>query len=595
MIDNDFLELVGLDYLGMLKEAKNIDGLSLSKVIRVAMLGDFATQQLSPLLKAYAARKGVRLELYEADYDSIDLEIFDPNSKLYEFNPQYVFILHAAQKLKAKILATNDRQRFVEDTVSKMVGRWEVFAQRSSAAIVQSNFILPSERAYGNYELMVEESMGSIFAEINTRLAKAARNAKNVLLCDLDFIAGEVGRRHWFDDRLWSMAKTFCNLDYLPIVAKSLLDIVFAAQGTFVKCVVLDLDNTLWGGVIGDDGVQGIALGDYDEGESFVTFQKFILELKRRGIILAVVSKNEHSNAVLPFREHPSMMLKEEDIAVFVANWDNKADNIRLVQKTLNIGFDSMVFIDDNPFERNIVRQYLPEVIVPEISGDEPERYLRVLADLNLFETASFSEADKKRADQYREEAQRELTKTHFTNIDEYLRSLEMTVKIERFTPLALPRIAQLIQRSNQFNLCTRRYGEAKCEELANDANALPLTLTLSDKFGDYGLISVIISRICENDLHIDEYLMSCRVLKRGVEQFAMNEIFSFAAAKGLKRVVGSYIKSAKNDMVKNFYRDFGFEQIACDENGNTEWALTVDCYAPRQVFMSVLANDLNA
>ena len=259
-----------------------------------------------------------------------------------------------------------------------------------------------------------------------------------------------------------------------------------------MKCVVLDLDNTLWGGVIGDDGLEGIALGEFDEGEAFVGFQKFIRELKRRGIILAVVSKNEHANAVLPFREHPHMALKEEDISVFVANWDNKADNIRLIQKTLNIGFDSLVFLDDNPFERNIVREFLPEVVVPELPED-PSLYLQSLADLNLFETASFSEADLQRADQYREEAQRELTKTHFTNINDYLTSLGMEIRLERFNAFNLPRIAQLIQRSNQFNLMTRRYGEAACEAMMKDPSVAPLTLRLADKFGDYGLISVVI------------------------------------------------------------------------------------------------------
>ena len=345
---------------------------------------------------------------------------------------------------------------------------WSAFRAQSQATIIQSTFVLPSERAFGNYELKVADSVGSIFTEINYRLAVKAREAKNVLLNDVDFLAASVGRTQWLDARMWNMAKTPCRLEHLPLLAQSLLDTVFAASGMFAKCVVLDLDNTLWGGVIGDDGLEGIALGEFDEGEAFVAFQTFIRELKRRGIILAVVSKNEHAAAVLPFREHPHMVLKEEDISVFVANWDNKADNIRLIQKTLNIGFDSLVFLDDNPFERNIVREFLPEVVVPDLPED-PSLYLQTLAGLNLFETASFSEADLQRADQYREEAQRELTKTHFTNINDYLTSLGMEIRLERFNAFNLPRIAQLIQRSNQFNLMTRRYGEAACEAMMND------------------------------------------------------------------------------------------------------------------------------
>ena len=452
--------------------------------------------------------------------------------------------------------------------------------------------MLPSERAFGNYELKVAESVGSIFTEINYRLAVKARESKNVLLNDVDFLAASVGRTQWFDARMWNMAKTPCRLEHLPLLAQSLLDTVLAASGMFAKCVVLDLDNTLWGGVIGDDGLEGIALGEFDEGEAFVGFQTFIRELKRRGIILAVVSKNEHAAAVLPFREHPHMVLKEEDISVFVANWDNKADNIRLVQKTLNIGFDLLVFLDDNPFERNIVRQFLPDVVVPDLPED-PSLYLQTLAGLNLFETASFSEADLQRADQYREEAQRELTKTHFTNINDYLTSLGMEIRLERFNAFNLPRIAQLSQRSNQFNLMTRRYGEAACEAMMSDPCVAPLTVKLADKFGDYGLISVVILKNAESDIEIDEYLMSCRVLQRGVESFTMNNIFSYAARQGAKRVTGHYLPTKKNDMVKGFFKSFGFEKIADGEGGASQWALAVGAYQPRETFMTPVVNEL--
>ena len=310
------------------------------------------------------------------------------------------------------------------------------------------------------------------------------------------------------------------------------IDTVLAATGVFTKCVILDLDNTLWGGVIGDDGLEGIALGEFDEGEAFVGLQKFIRELKRRGVLLAVVSKNEHANAILPFNEHPFMVLKEEDISAFVANWDNKADNIRLIQKTLNIGFNSFVFLDDNPFERNIVREYVPGVVIPELP-DDPSSYLETLADLNLFETASFSEADLQRAAQYREEAQREIVKTQFTNVNDYLVSLGMQIKLERFSPFSLPRIAQLIQRSNQFNLMTRRYGEAACEAMMKDPAFAPLTLKLSDKFGDHELISVVVLKPAGEDLEIDEYLMSCRVLSARGRRLRYEQYLQIRSATG--------------------------------------------------------------
>jgi FkbH-like protein len=575
-----------LDYLRLVKEARIVDTLKLDKTIRLAIVADFATQQLTPLLKVLFARRGFRLEVYEAGYDTIDLEILNPASSLYAFEPQFVAILMCAQKLKAKLHSTDDRSKFVEQSVARFTGLWTVLKENSGATIIQSNFVIPSERAFGNYELKIEHSVGTIFTHINYELARAIRNHKNVLLCDVNHVASEVGRANWSDDRLWSMAKAFCKLEHLPHFAKSITDIATAAQGSVVKCVVVDLDNTLWGGVIGDDGISGIALGGYDDGESFVNFQKFLLELKRRGIILAVVSKNEHAAAVSPFREHADMVLKESDIAVFVANWDNKADNIKLVQKTLNIGFDSMVFVDDNPFERNIVREHIPQIIVPEMP-DDPADYIRALVELNLFETASYSDADRQRADQYREEAQRALVKTSFTNVDDYLISLGMEMRIERFKLANLPRIAQLIQRSNQFNLATRRYSEAACEKLMSDTSYAPITVSLSDKFGDYGLISVIVLEIDAEALVIDEYLMSCRVLQRGVEALAMSRIVEFARQQGLPRIVGRYIRTAKNDMVKNFYANFGFEKISESENGDTEWQLETENFQSVKTFIT--------
>ncbi len=581
-----------LEYLSLLKPSAAPNASKDTKKVRVAILADCAIQQLTTLIKSLGLRNGVVVEVYEGGYDSVDLEILNSKSALYAFDPQFLIVLTSGEKLKARLYESADRHSFASETVARIENLWETFRVNSSAVLIQSTFVLPSERAFGNYELKVADSVGSVFSEINHELTTRARAAKNVLLNDIDFLASSVGRRNWSDPRLWNMAKIPCRLEHLPLLAQSLLDTVLAAIGLFTKCVVLDLDNTLWGGVIGDDGLEGIQLGEFDEGEAYVDLQKFIRELKRRGIILAVVSKNEHENALLPFKKHPNMVLREEDISVFVANWENKFDNVRLVQKTLNIGFDSIVFLDDNPFERNIVREYLPQVIVPELPED-PSSYLKALAELNLFETASFSEADRKRAAQYREEAQRELTKVQYSSITDYLISLEMEIRLERFNAFNLPRIAQLIQRSNQFNLTTRRYGEAACEAMMSDASIAPLTFRLSDKFGDYGLISVVILKRAGGDVEVDEYLMSCRVLQRGVEDFAMNNIFAFAKRVGAERVTGLYIPTSKNAMVRDFYKNFGFEKIAEDSAGRSQWALAVDDYPPREVQMTAIVNEL--
>ncbi len=564
-----------------------------TRTLRIAVLADFATQHLIPLLRGLFARNQIEAEIYAGDYDTIETEIHDPGSDLYAFNPKFIVILCASQKLTARFHAATDAASFIARETGRLAQLWAAVRSRSAATIIQGNYITPSERGFGHYERMVEVSLGHAVANINAQMIAEARAAGNVLLCDLDHIAGEIGRRNWFDERLWHIAKYPCRVEHMPLIAQAVVDVALAVLGPFVKCVILDLDNTLWGGVIGDDGVEGITLGGYDEGEAFVAFQRFILSLKQRGIILAVVSKNEHAAAIQPFQSHPDMVLRESDIAVFIANWNNKADNIRRVQEILNIGFDSMVFLDDNPFERGLVREILPEVIVPELPED-PSLYLRAIADLNLFDTASYSAADGKRNDQYREEAQRALLRDAFTDISDYLASLDMRLKAERFRPANLARIVQLMQRSNQFNLTTSRFSEAACQAMmADTAQFVPFTLTLSDKFGDYGLICVAVLKIAPPAVEVVEFLMSCRVLKRGVEAFAMNEIVGVALRSGCTRVLGRYLRTAKNDMVRNFYADFGFTCTAELDCGSSEWALDVSAWVPRQVFITADINEI--
>lgn len=575
------------DYFQLIKAAKRLQDLEAKagQKTRIAILADCTTQHLTPLIKVIGAKRGIRVDIYEAGYDAIELEVFNPSSQLYAFDPDFVFILKSTEKLKQKIHAAPVPQTS-EQVVDHITSIWAAIKSNSRATIMQSTFVMPLERPFGNYGRMLPHAIDQLVADVNYRLIEAARTDRSVVINDIDHLAGMFGRRHWIDETLWALAKEPCALEYLPQMAHSVVDIVGAAIGKVVKCVVLDLDNTLWGGVIGDDGLEGIRLGDLEDGEAFVAFQHFLLHLKKRGIILAVCSKNDHHNAILPFQKHPEMVLKETDIAVFVANWNNKADNIRHIQETLNIGFDSMVFLDDNPFERNLVREMLPQVIVPELPED-PSLYLRTVAQLNLFETTSYSEADAERPDQYRVEAQRELARTGFERIEDYLKSLDMAISLERFSAFNLPRIAQLIQRSNQFNLATRRYSESECAAFMQDeANSFPFTLTLEDRFGNYGLISVIVLRRVEQFLEIDEYLMSCRVLQRGVENYAMNAIFELARRLGLSGIRGRYIPTKKNGMVKDFYQGFGFAKVREDDDGGTEWMLSVDEYESRPALM---------
>jgi FkbH-like protein len=346
----------------------------------------------------------------------------------------------------------------------------------------------------------------------------------------------------------------------------------------------MDLDNTLWGGVIGDDGLEGIQIGNLGIGEAFTRLQKWAKELKERGIILAVCSKNDENNAKEPFEKHPEIVLKLEDIAVFVANWNNKADNIRYIQQVLNIGFDSLVFIDDNPAERKIVRDNLPEVTVPELP-DDPAYYLDYLQQLNLFETASsVTDEDGDRTRQYQEEAKRVSIRQSFVNEDAFLQSLDMICTSIPFNKLDIPRVAQLTQRSNQFNLRTVRYTDEDINKICSDENYITRSFKLSDTFGEYGLVSLIIlKKINESDLLIDTWIMSCRVLKRGLEQFALNEIVTAAKMRGFKKVIGEYIPTTKNGMVKEHYPKLGF---SISEESKT-WFLDLNDFKPLNNFIN--------
>jgi FkbH-like protein len=368
-----------------------------------------------------------------------------------------------------------------------------------------------------------------------------------------------------------------CAPAYLVDYAHSVASILSAQAGVGKKCLVLDLDNTLWGGVIGDDGLGGIRLGQGDPGsEAFSAFQKFIKALRTRGVILAVCSKNDESTAREAFEKHAEMDLRLEDISCFVANWDDKATNIRKIAQRLDIGLNSMVFVDDNPAERAIVRQLLPEVSVPELPAD-PSGYIWAVEKHRYFQVVSLSSEDLRRTDLYRANEARLDAQSSTQSIDEFLASLEMVARVAPIDATNLERSVQLINRSNQFNLTTRRYSSGEVLAMLQDPAWITRTVSLADRFGDNGLICVLLGRVAGEALSIDTWLMSCRVLKRGVELFLLEQILAIARARGLKRIVGEYIPTAKNALVRDHYRTLGFTQVWDAENGHTKWELAAD------------------
>lgn len=533
----------------------------------LAVLGDCATQHLATALRGYGVSVGMRLNVFDADYDQIDAQVMAPDSELYRFAPQGVLLQMCTEKLQEAFYdcPPEARASFAEDTYARIRQIWSRIGSRIPATVLQCNFPLIDDGVFGQFGNKTEQSFLFQQRKLNYLLMQGCQEAKNTFLIDLDALQTALGRSTFADPKLYYVAKMPISLAALPAAAKLVVDVVRSLQGTVKKSLVLDLDNTLWGGVIGDDGLSGIQIGELGTGHAFSDFQKWLKELKNRGILLTVCSKNNEDTAKEPFEKHPEMVLRLEDFSMFVANWEDKARNIRTIQQALNIGMDSMVFLDDNPFERELVRTMIPEITVPELPED-PALYLQYLRGLDLFETASYSREDAGRTEQYREKAQRAAFEAAFQSYDDYLEALQMRASAAAFDPFHYPRIAQLTQRSNQFNLRTVRYTEAEIEALAQDDSRIGLYFTLKDKFGDHGLISVVVlEKQPEDTLFISEWLMSCRVLKRGMEEFIVDKILSVAAQQGFRRVVGEYIPTPKNAMVKDLYEQLGFARL---ENG---------------------------
>lgn len=539
-------------------------------VRRLALLGDSATQFLAKALKAAGYVENINLDIFEADFDQVNRQILDVDSELYRSNSEFIVLYLSAERLWNRFAGAELRGRgcFAKQVFSEIQTWWKTIVTNSTGRIIQFNFVEINDGVFGHFAGKTMTSFPYQLKKLNLELMTSAQQHKNVFIADVAGLSNRIGYSNTHDPRLYAVAKVAFTLDFLPVVAKSVVDIIKAISGSLRKCLIFDLDNTMWGGVIGDDGMENIEIGELGMGHAFDALQRWAKELKNRGIILAVCSKNEEATAKQPFQEHPDMILRLEDIAVFAANWDNKVDNIKYIQRTLNIGFDSMVFLDDNPFERNLVRELLPAVTVPELP-DDPALYVSHLQSLNLFETASFSEEDLLRTKQYQEEITRSNSQGAFTSIDDYLDSLQMVSLVKAFDDFSIPRVAQLTQRSNQFNLRTVRYTEADIDEIRESDEFITLSFHLQDKFGDYGLIGlVILKKLKDATAFIDTWIMSCRVLKRGMEEFIVNQMSKKARCVGVRRLIGEYVPTAKNRMVKDLYQQMGFAQA------NGKWEL---------------------
>jgi FkbH-like protein len=548
---------------------------------RMAILGDTATQFLSTAVAGYAVEKAIKLDIYEAPYNQIALQFKNPTSDLHDFRPDYILIFEAETKLKDDFYksAATEKSTFAENKIEE-VKEYIAIAKQLGATIIYFNFCEVNDGVYGNYAAQYPESFIYQCRQLNFELGKLAAQTNGFYLVDLLDQQNKHGINFIKDNQLLIQADMYFALDFLPIIAKNIIDIISVRLGDLKKCLILDLDNTTWGGIIGDDGINNIQIGGLGIGKAFSKLQYWAKELKNRGIILCVASKNTESIALEPFQAHQEMVLKEDDISVFMANWDNKVTNIQKIQEILNIGFDSMVFLDDNPFEREMVKQNLPLVTVPDLP-ENPAEYLDYVNSLNLFEAANVTQLDNKRTVQYKEEANRVKAKTYFENEDAFLQSLAMVCKVEPITAFSLPRIAQLSLRSNQFNLRTVRFDEESLSNYGSNPNHRVISFSLKDKYGDYGLIAALFLEKREAELFIDNWIMSCRVLKRGMEKFTLNHLVDLAKSMDCSKIVGQYIPTPKNVLVKEHYQDLGFKPNTTDES---LWILDIKQFQPLEV-----------
>ena len=536
--------------------------------LRVALLASHTVDHLVPSLRVAGLHRRLLLEVEVAPYGQYRQVLLADRSPLQDFRPQVVvFALDAVDSPvePGPTASPAEVEAAVAERVEELRGLWRRARERFGARVVQQTVLPTQLSVFGHFDGLVPGSPAAVLERLNRAIRDAAREDE-VLLLDLAWDALRFPHPGWGDPVRWHQAKQLVSPVLAPLYGDLLARVLAAAAGLSRKCLVLDLDNTLWGGVVGDDGIEGIQLGQGSPtGEAYQAFQRYVARLAGRGVILAVCSKNDLAIAAAAFSSHPGMALTRPDIAAFVANWNDKASNLRSIAQTLDIGLDSLVFVDDNPAERDIIRRELPMVAVPELPEDVAA-YPGCLAAAGYFEAASFTAEDAGRARSYAANAERRVALAAATDMPGYLTGLEMTLTARPIGPAELARATQLINKTNQFNLTTRRYSETEVAALAAGPDTLALQGRLVDRFGDNGLISIVLARPDAawpgDALLIDIWLMSCRVLGRGVEAASLGVLAARAAALGKTTLVGEYRPTSKNALVRNHYAELGFTPI---------------------------------
>jgi len=550
---------------------------------RLGLVSNSTADFLKPFLEASALRYGISLEISASSFGQTMLEAMDPASFTNTMKPDAILM---AIDYRGLPFRSSDNSRWPlwdhQAALTELSAIRDGFRKHGGTTCLVQTLPAPPELLLGSLDVGSPGTLRASIARFNSLLVADVTERGDVLV-DVEWLAQCIGLENWYDDRYWYLARLPFAQKVLPIYADFVVRLVAAIRGKSRKCLVLDLDNTIWGGVIGDDGIEGIALNQGDpRGEAFRAVQTAAADLRRRGIVLAVCSKNEESAARQAFRSHPGMVLKEDDIAVFMVNWDDKATNIERIAQQLELGLDSIVLLDDNPVERAQVREALPEVAVLEL-GDDPSLYGRLLFASGYFESVGFTVDDLARAEQYKGNADRSRLQKTTRNLDEFLRSLEMRIDFAPFTAITRKRVTQLINKTNQFNVTTPRYTENQVVAFEESCDHYTLQVSVRDRFGDNGIVGVVICTIRPTEWEIDTMLMSCRVLNRKVEEAICNRIVQDAKRAGAKNVFGRFVPTARNGIVSNLFQRLGFEPHA-DVLDAGRWILHVDRFTPFDV-----------
>lgn len=569
----DFIRTERLDKLAQNTFGLNCPSDVKAKPVKLAVLSSSTVRQLVPAIRVAGMRRGIWIHTYECDYGQYFSELMDSGSKLHQFRPNQILFSIDSRTIAGDAdlsMSEDEAVAACDRIVQHLVRCWNTARNCFQADIIQQAALPIFDDILGNNENRVPGAKTTFLVTFNQKMKQAAA-CENVDVLAVDAFAAKDGIENWYDPALWHRAKQEIYVAAAPLYGDLVGRILAARQGRSAKCLVLDLDNTVWGGVVGDDGIDGIVIGSGSPlGEAYLAIQDYAKNLARRGIILAVCSKNDEKIAKEVFEKHPEMLLRKHDIACFVANWDDKANNLRTIAKTLDIGLDALVFLDDNPFERNFIRSELPMVMVPEVPED-PALYPNILSRAGYFEGLHITHEDRNRTLHYRENAARSLAQAGAADMSTFLSTLQMRLHWKRFNHIDRARIVQLINKTNQFNLTTIRYTVAEFAMMLSEPNTIGFQFRLVDRFGDNGIIGILIGRRTKaNELLLDTWLMSCRVLGRQVERAMLTVIASHAKSLGIKKLIGEFRPTSKNEMVKEHYSKLGFKKISSDDRGVT-------------------------